>query len=206
MKLNEKKSFTSSAITKPSVNKNEDNQTDVDPNEQREELDEIAEEDKEELKDAEDDGKDTKFKRRDVILKTVLRKCRKFYQKKFNSHTKFLKNKKKELSSYYKNCIEQFIAECLPFDTNLNLSFHMGALLYPQEMIRSAEKFVFPNGTKSSARKKLVKKKVKVYQDQVDILHDILYKFSREKLERFLAIPELAYIFLYYIENGGEED
>ena len=154
--------------------------------------------------EVDEDSLNSKCKRRDVILKTLLRKCRKYYQKLFNTHTKFLKNKKKELSCYYKNWIEKFIQDCISIDTTLNISFHMGALLYPQEMIRWVDKFVYPNGIKASSRKKLMKKKISTYKDQVDILHDILYKFSKEKLEKFISIPELAVIFLHFIEHAGE--
>lgn len=206
-----KLSSPSLCMTKPSNCKNPEVMTEVDPSEwNKPEEDpepelENDEEDKQEVdEDLDEDLTGPKSKRRDVILKTLLRKWRKYFQKLFNNHTKFLKNKKKELSCYYKSCIEKFIQECLPLDTTLNIGFHMGALLYPQEMIRCVDKFVYPNGIKTSSRKKLMKKKISTYKDQVDILHDILYKFSKEKLEKFIAIPELAIIFLYFIENSNE--
>lgn len=185
--------------------------TEVDPsewNKDEEDPEQDLRNDEEDKQEVDDDNDEewtgAKSKRRDVILKTLLRKWRKYFQKLFNNHTKFLKNKKKELSWYYKNCIDKFIEEWIPIDTSFNLSFHMGSLLYPQEMIRWIEKFVYPDGIKSSSRKKLMKKKISTYKDQVDILHDILYKFSKQKLEKFISIPELAIIFLYFIENSNE--
>ena len=87
----------------------------------------------------------------------------------------------------------------------------MGALLYPQEMIKRIESFVYPNGIKNFTPKKVVKRKLDTHKQQVDKLHSILYKFTHEKLEKFIAVPELAVIFLNYIEqvnpgDMGDED
>lgn len=152
--------------------------------------------------------KQLKRPRRDVAYKTILRKCRKFYQVQFNKTTSYLKSKKKEPCSFYKTCIQNYLAQTFEFETsaNLDVSFHLGALLYPQEMIRGIESFIYPNGVKQFTPKKVVKRKVETYKDQVNKLHSILYKFTHEKLDKFIAVPELAALFLNYIQNGAGSD
>ena len=144
--------------------------------------------------------------RRDVTYKTILRKCRKYYQTKFNEITGYLKQKKKEPCSFYRKCVLQFIEENFQFQTHLNVSFHLGALLYPQEMVRGIESFVYPDGVKPFTPKKVVKRKIETHRQQVDKLHSILYKFTHEKLNKFILVPELAAIFLNYIHFGAGKD
>ncbi|CAI2369026.1 unnamed protein product [Moneuplotes crassus] len=145
--------------------------------------------------------KSVKRPRRDVTYKTILRKCRKFYQTRFNHHTGYLKNKKKEPCSFYRACILKFIDSYFEYNTHLNVSFHLGCLLYPQEMTRGIESFVYPNGVKTFTPKKVVKRKIETHKQQVDKLHSILYKFTHEKLDKFISVPELAAIFVNFSEN-----
>lgn len=144
--------------------------------------------------------------RRDVTYKTILRKCRKYYQTQFNKTTGYLKQKKKEPCSFYKNWVLKYVKESFNFETHLDVSFHIGSLLYPQEMVRGIESFVYPDGVKNFTPKKVVKRKIEVHKEQVDKLHSILYKFTHEKLDKFITIPELAAIFLNFIQNGAGKD
>jgi hypothetical protein len=82
----------------------------------------------------------------------------------------------------------------------------MGALLYPQEMIKRIESFVYPNGIKNFTPKKVVKRKLDTHKQQVEKLHSILYKFTHEKLDKFISVPELAVVFMNYIEHSNEKD
>ncbi|CAI2362316.1 unnamed protein product [Moneuplotes crassus] len=150
--------------------------------------------------------KSVKRPRRDVTYKTILRKCRKYYQTRFNHHTGYLKNKKKEPCSFYRACILKFIDSYFEYNTHLNVSFHLGCLLYPQEMTRGIESFVYPDGVKTFTPKKVVKRKIETHKQQVDKLHSILYKFTHEKLDKFISVPELAAIFVNFIQNGAGKD
>lgn len=178
-------------IIKIQIEEEEDNLTEMDPSEILEVTRKL---------------KQLKRPRRDVTYKTILRKCRKYYQLEFNETTGYLKRKKKEPCSFYKNCILKFVEESFKFETHLDVSFHLGALLYPQEMIRGIESFVYPEGVKTFTPKKVVKRKLETHRQQVDKLHSILYKFTHEKLDKFIAVPELAAIFLNYIQNGAGSD
>ena len=73
-------------------------------------------------------------------------------------------------------------------------------------MIRGIESFVYPEGVKTFTPKKVVKRKIETHKQQVDKLHSILYKFTHEKLDKFISVPELATIFLNFILNGAGED
>lgn len=41
-------------------------------------------------------------------------------------------------------------------------------------------------------------KKRKELRAKINKVHDVLYKYSHEKLEKFLQVKELAFIFLYF--------
>lgn len=41
-------------------------------------------------------------------------------------------------------------------------------------------------------------KKRKELRAKINKVHDVLYKYSHEKLDKFLQVKELAYIFLYF--------
>jgi hypothetical protein len=64
--------------------------------------------------------------RRDVTYKTILRKCRKYYQTLFNEVTGYLKGKKKEPCSFYRSCVLNFIESNFEYKTHLDVSFHLG--------------------------------------------------------------------------------
>lgn len=174
----------------------------------QQEADNLTEKDEpiEELKNFENQLDTSKKPRKDVSYKTILRKCRKFYQQRFNLHTGFLRNKKKEATGFYRECIAKFIEEHVDIKTNLNIHFHMAALLYPQEMIKRIESFVYPNGIKNFTPKKVIKRKLDSHKGHVEKLHDILYKFTHEKLDKFISVPELALLFMYYIEKCGNAE
>lgn len=140
-------------------------------------------------------------KRKDVVFKTILRKCRKYYQTVFNLKAGFLKSRKSQPCSYYRECIQKFIDQVVTIKCNHDLSFHMGALLYPQEMVRWIETFIYPEGVKTFTPKKVVKRKVESHKLQVDKLHNILYKYTHEKMKKFISIPELSVIFLNFLEK-----
>jgi hypothetical protein len=45
----------------------------------------------------------------------------------------------------------------------------------------------------------------KVLRAKIKKVHEVLYKYSHEKMEYFLSIPELANIFVFYEEQATEE-
>lgn len=99
--------------------------------------------------------------RKDVILKTILRKMRKFFIKDFNQHTKYMTKKRRNFTEdLYKESLLNFVSERLPqliqkgdFTSNdpinallaspKELLLVMGLLIYPKEFytIRNSMKF-----------------------------------------------------------------
>lgn len=49
-------------------------------------------------------------------------------------------------------------------------------------------------------------KRRKVLRAQIKKVHEVLYKYSHEKMEQFVKIPELAFIFLSIKEEGDEDE
>ena len=36
-------------------------------------------------------------------------------------------------------------------------------------------------------------------------MHNVLYKYSHEKMAYFMSVPELCQIYLFFYENGSED-
>lgn len=141
-------------------------------------------------------------KRKDVILKTILRKCRRSLQDKFNDLTGYFPKKKVHGSQFLKDCIIQFHDSLDSKPEQLDIVFYLGAMLYPQEMGRGVDCFF-------EADKKERVKLRKVYRAKIQKVHDVLYRYSHEKMDYFTSVPELCYLYtLFYKEEikKSEED
>ena len=40
----------------------------------------------------------------------------------------------------------------------------------------------------------------------ITLVHNVLYKYSHQRLEAFCNVPQFAYLFAYFYENSGPED
>ena len=80
-------------------------------------------------------------KRKDVILKTILRKCRRVLQDDFNALTGYFTNRKMQGHQFLKDCIQKFHDSIPNKPEKLDLLFYLGAILYPQEMSRGVDCF-----------------------------------------------------------------
>lgn len=49
-------------------------------------------------------------------------------------------------------------------------------------------------------------KRRKVLRAKIKKVHDVLYKYSHEKMEFFLSLPELAFIFSYFQSHSPQEE
>lgn len=139
-------------------------------------------------------------KRKDVILKTILRKCRRTLQDKFNDLTGYFPKKKTHGSQFLKDCIIQFHDSLETKPEQLDLVFYLGAMLYPQEMGRGVDCFF-------EADKKERVKFRKVYRAKIQKVHDVLYRYSHEKMDYFTSVPELCFLYtLFYKEEIKKSD
>jgi hypothetical protein len=74
--------------------------------------------------------------RNDLFYKTLLRKCRKYYWQEFNDATGFSVHKRKKCSSYYFDCIKEYLSKSFKSSNGIDVSFYLGALIYPEIMTK----------------------------------------------------------------------
>lgn len=131
-------------------------------------------------------------KRKDVILKTILRKCRRVLQDEFNELTQYYQHKKLQGHQFLKDCVTKYFDFLQDKPQQLDLSFYIGAMLYPQEMSRGVDCFF------DCDKKDRVKQR-KLFRAKIQKVHDVLYRYSHEKMEYFINVPELSYLYtLFY--------
>ena len=147
----------------------------------------------------------TKFeynKRKDVILKTILRKCRRVLQEDFNKLTGYFANRKMQGHQFLKDCIQKYHDSLPNKPSHLDLLFYLGAILYPQEMGRGVDCFV------DCAKEDRVRQR-KFLRAKIQKVHDVLYRYSHEKMDYFVNVPELSYLFIIFykkqLENNDED-
>ena len=80
-------------------------------------------------------------KRKDVVLKTALRKCRKFLQQRLVSLTGFVCSKKVKENDPLIPALEKLLEEMPQAPHQLKVLFYMAALLYPTDAKRNVDKF-----------------------------------------------------------------
>lgn len=159
------------------------------------------EDDDEEMRQEEDPEYDYKVprkhkfeynKRKDVILKTILRRCRRILQDEFNDLTDYFQNRKLQGHQFLKECVMKYHDSLKDKPEQLDLVFYIGAMLYPQEMSRGVDCFF------DCDKKDRVKQR-KIYRAKIQKVHDVLYRYSHEKMDYFVKVPELSYLYtLFY--------
>lgn len=139
-------------------------------------------------------------KRKDVILKTILRKCRRILQEDFNELTGYFSNRKMQGHQFLKDCIQKFHDSLADKPQSLDLLFYLGAMLYPQEMSRGVDCFF------ECDKKERVKQR-KFYRAKIQKVHDVLYRYSHEKMDYFVNVPELSYLYsIFFKKASAHED
>lgn len=78
-------------------------------------------------------------KRKDVLRKTILRKCRRELQEEFNALTGYFPNRKLHGHQFFKDCLMQFTDSLTGKPEQLDVAFAFGAMLYPQEMSKAVD-------------------------------------------------------------------
>lgn len=135
-------------------------------------------------------------RRRDVVFKRILRECRRFFQIQLSDLTGFVASKKPRKDDYIYRWMERFNMEFLDKEGTFEENFYLACLLYPQDLARNVDIFI--------AKKEVpTKENHKAYKAIVAKIHDTLYKYSHDKLDYFVSIPELSNLFLYFYHNGA---
>ncbi|CDW84084.1 UNKNOWN [Stylonychia lemnae] len=150
--------------------------------------------------------------RYEVIYKNLLRDLRKFYLEDFNECTEYFKKKRRCDNSFLMECLKMYVAQkniinCEPFPGKLigtseeKLIFCLGSLLYPKEMI----KCYIPDFQDDDLKdiKTDFKDKPLKARKVIGIYH-YLYRFSLNRLNRFINDPSLVKICWYYFNQAGQ--
>lgn len=132
-------------------------------------------------------------RRKDVIIKTLLRKCRKYFLKDFNAKTSYLKTaKRKHGSSVYKTLLEEYINKVFNIKRDDDLLMFLGVFLYQQDLEDNLDQFLGPNFTPAAVKNLL------------SSVHEILYKYSHQKFNSFSKNQEFALVFRHFDKHGSE--
>ena len=129
-------------------------------------------------------------KRKDVVLKTALRKCRKFLQQRMVAMTGFVCSKKPKADDPLVPSLAKLRGEMPQAPESMKIDLFMGALLYPQDAKRNVDRFCRAGDDREDV------------MELIQNVHDVLYKYSHEKLSYFCSVPELAFLFEHYYRSG----
>ncbi|CAI2373271.1 unnamed protein product [Moneuplotes crassus] len=141
-------------------------------------------------------------KRRDVIFKSILRECRRFFLAQISNMPGFVIFKNERNGAYLYKSMKKFNQAILKRVGTFEDSFYLAALLYPQDLKKNFEEFVKESKcedhelTKSSGRDTILK-------SIIDRIHNTLYKYSIDRLNFFTSKPSIAFLFCYYYAHGA---
>lgn len=128
----------------------------------------------------------------DVIYKTLLRDCRKYFTDSFKMKSMRKAKKLSKLGRILDDFVNINFAK-YDDNTRADIRFYLGCLVYPKEMISTRIGLYDENCKilKGNERAKKVRK--------IKELHNFLYNFSMEKCEKFFSNSSLCIIFKYYM-------
>lgn len=81
----------------------------------------------------------------------------------------------------------------------MDLLFFLGCLVYPQDAKRNVSKFLETISPDEREAKR------EEYLFFIQKIHEVLYKYSHEKLESFCKIPALAHLFKFYFAQSQDK-
>lgn len=134
--------------------------------------------------------------RKDVKYKTLLRRCRRFFQKAFDSETTYLTRRRFKGPGFFKEQVSKFAQEIMPegWEPSLELEFYLASFLYPQHIMENIAPFLREG------------QDVEAYRTIAAKIHDILYNYTHIKLRAFTKMQELAFLFRVYYKRGAEKE
>lgn len=133
-------------------------------------------------------------KRKDVIIKTLLRKSKKFFLKDFNSKTSYLRTAKRKFgSSVYRSSLESYITKVLQIPLSEHMLVFLGVFLYQKDLEDNLDLFVGPNYSPLDIK------------SLATTVHEILYKYSHKKFHNFSKNKEFKFLFTYFEKFGMDE-
>ena len=137
-------------------------------------------------------------KRKDVVLKGILRKFRKFIQDRFLLFSDGKGFVQKEVDLEW---LRRFSRHILPNDYfSHNIDHIIASLIFPIEMEKGLEDQLLPPNSSPEMKSQFYQQ----IKNLLTIIHNVLYKYSHQKLEDFCRVSELAYIFTIFYDEGAD--
>ena len=127
--------------------------------------------------------------RKDVVLKTLLRKIRNHFWQDLNSETRYYKHKRNRGSLYYERCLRNYIENKLGEVASKDFMFIFGSIVSHSDM----EQLIIKGSTnlfEQEESENLLK--------QIKDIHQILYKFSVSKFSILSRRPEMLNLILQF--------
>lgn len=138
---------------------------------------------------------------------------RKFYVKDFERHLAEHKMRKTFLPDTFLDLLKNYTAaqnileagsievKAASESTLESIAFHLGCLMYPKKMIKCQNPSILPFASK--ILRKDLRENPKEQRHIIRIYH-YLYRFSLERLSKFVKNPSLIRIFCHYFARAGE--
>lgn len=130
----------------------------------------------------------------DVIYKTLLRDCRKYFTECFQMKSMRKAKKLSKLAAILDRFVEETFTKHSKW-VRREILFYLGCLVYPKEMISSRVGLYDEEGRILKGKERANKVK------RIKELHNFLYNFSMEKWEKFFENPYLCIVFQAYISG-----
>lgn len=152
-------------------------------------------------------GKSQFSTRCDVVYKKILRDFRRSFIQDFNNSTNFMKNKRYKTSSFFTECLKEYLENKIQcryrvnlkefgLETEINAAIvTLGSLLYPKEMKKTSFGIDTVFNGDNEARTAYVMK-----------FHDALYNFSMEKVSDSLENKFIALFLRLFIQDIHSRD
>ena len=140
-----------------------------------------------------------KSKENDVFPQTLIENPQQLIK---DALEKFCQN---EFKSHFKNPDLMFYIGKFYFRNQI-----LAALIFPYELKQKLNEYILnENGFLKSSRELMDSKRTPSNEDYeivINFVHDVLYKFSYQKLEKFNSIPELAYLFSKFKRDSKQSE
>lgn len=139
-------------------------------------------------------------KRKDIVFKSLLRRCRKYFQADFDHFSNYTKLKKRRSDGYFYEQVNNYVQQKFELVSNSKFSFYFAAFINSKvtknQYIKSEIAKLYPerySTFENNTRDKM--------QEEVEKIHDILYHFTYEKMILFFEYQELGYLFKHFANS-----
>ena len=129
--------------------------------------------------------------RKDVVLKTVLRKIRTFYWSDFNAVTRFKLYKHRKAADYYETCIKRYVSLRMGMKCSRGYLFAFGSFMSSKEVHKLL------NIKTSSLFTPLLERRNQMREDSEEV-YDTLYKFSFSKYSKLVRSKDFKDLIIRY--------